>query len=388
MRIDGAWLTNTHTQAVCAALKNAGHQALFVGGCVRNALLDVPVSDIDIATDAEPETVTRIEKEAGFKVVPTGIDHGTVTVIADGVPHEVTTFRHDVETDGRKAVVAFSAELEEDARRRDFTMNALYARPDGTVVDPLGGLPDLLARHVRFIEDPAQRIREDYLRILRFFRFYAYYGDPEGGLDPEGLAAVAAHLDGLARLSRERVGAEMVKLLAAPDPAPSIASMRQSGVLNAVLPGADDRALGLLIHLERAHGVAPDATRRLACLGGERVAERFRLSRRMAARLERLRDAIGSGEGPAGLGYRLGFEDARDACLLRAASLETDLTPEDLLAAHAGAEAVFPVVAADLMPRYEGARLGRRMKQLEAAWIDSAFRLTREALIALPDGPE
>ena len=175
--------------------------------------------------------------------MPTGLAHGTVTVVAGGRPFEVTTFRRDVETFGRRAVVAFSTDLRDDAARRDFTMNALYVRPDGTVVDPLGGLPDLRAGRVRFVGDGAARIAEDYLRILRFFRFHAWYGDPAAGLDPDGLAACAALQDGLARLSRERVGAEVTKLLAAPDPAPAVGPMAAAGILARVLPGADAAAL-------------------------------------------------------------------------------------------------------------------------------------------------
>ncbi len=173
-RISADWLTGKQPQAVCAMLTEAGHQAWFVGGCVRNALIGAPISDIDITTDAPPERVTILAKNAGFHPVPTGFDHGTVTVVVQGHPFEVTTFRHDVETDGRRAVVAFANTIEDDAHRRDFTMNALYAAPDGLVADPLGGLPDLEARRVRFIDDAHDRIREDYLRILRFFRFHAW----------------------------------------------------------------------------------------------------------------------------------------------------------------------------------------------------------------------
>ena len=232
MRVSGDWIDTPATQAVCHAIEGAGHQALFVGGCVRNALLGRPVSDIDIATDADPHTVSDIAEKAGFKVAPTGIDHGTVTVIAQGIPHEVTTFRQDIETDGRRAVVAYSPHIEDDAARRDFTMNALYARRDGTVIDPLGGLPDLLARRLRFVGDADARIREDYLRILRFFRFHAIYGDPEGGIDAEGLAACARHAPAISGLSAERIGAEMRKLLAAEDPAPSVAAMERAGPEN------------------------------------------------------------------------------------------------------------------------------------------------------------
>ncbi|MDQ2090401.1 CCA tRNA nucleotidyltransferase [Marimonas arenosa] len=382
MKITGDWFSNSKTQAVCRALTDAGHQALFVGGCVRNALLGVEVSDIDIATDAEPAEVMALEEAAGFKVVPTGIDHGTVTVVAGGLPHEITTFRHDVETDGRRAVIAFSKEIADDARRRDFTMNALYADASGQVIDPLGGLRDLKARHVRFIEDPVERIREDYLRILRFFRFHAWYGDPEDGLDPDGLAAIGTHLDGLDRLSRERVGAEMKKLLRAPDPAPSVAAMRATGVLAHILPGADDTALAPLIHLESSHGIPPDAIRRLAALGGDAPAHRFRLSNKEAARLKALREEL-SDMGSAGhLGYRYGYENARDILLLHAAMMGTPLIHDHFDTARQGAEATFPIKARDLMPSLQGPALGRMMKVLEEAWIDSGFRLSRDELIA------
>ena len=257
MMVSGDWLTHPATQAVCAMLTQAGHQALFVGGCVRNALLGAPVNDIDISTDAVPTRVMELAQAAGLHAIPTGIDHGTITVVADHIPHEITTFRKDVETDGRRAVVAFSARVEDDAHRRDFTMNALYARPDGTIVDPLGGMADLNARRVRFIDDADLRIREDYLRILRYFRFHAWYGDPVAGMDPDALAAIAADLDGIATLSRERIGAEMLRLLAAPDPAPAMAAMRTTGALGAVIAGADDRALAPLVHLEAEQGLAP-----------------------------------------------------------------------------------------------------------------------------------
>ena len=386
MKITGDWLSNPHTQAVCLALERAGYQALFVGGCVRNALLGVPVGDIDIATDARPETVMEIQSEAGFKVVPTGIEHGTVTVVAKGIPHELTTFRHDIETDGRRAVVAYSDNVADDARRRDFTMNALYADAMGTVIDPLGGLCDLEARHVRFIENANDRIREDYLRTLRFFRFHAWYGDPQAGMNQDGLAAIAQNLDGLDLLSQERVGAEMKKLLGAPDPAPSVAAMRATGVLSHVLPGADDKALAPLVHLESLHGIAPDGLRRLAVLGGDDPANRFRLSRKEAATVTALRGGVESPDAPARLGYRLGFDHARDILLLRAALLETPLSERSLAQAREGAAAQFPVKPADLMPELSGPALGERLKQLENRWIESGFTLSAEDLLTLPEG--
>ena len=239
--ITADWLQDPAAQAVFAMLESAGYQALAVGGCVRNHLLGVPVKDVDIATDARPEQTMELARKAGLKPVPTGIDHGTITVVSAGTPFEVTTFRRDVATDGRRAVVAFSTNLTEDARRRDFTMNALYCTRSGHLVDPLNGLPDLRARHLRFIDDASLRLTEDHLRALRFFRFYALYCDPVQGPDPEALAAIAANLDGLARLSKERIGAEMRGLLGAPDPAPALAIMQQCGVLARVLPGAYPR---------------------------------------------------------------------------------------------------------------------------------------------------
>jgi poly(A) polymerase len=382
MKIKGDWITAKPTKAVCRMLETAGYQALFVGGCVRNALLNAPVADIDIATDADPKRVVRLAENADLKPVPTGIEHGTVTVVSDGLPHEVTTFREDVETFGRHATVAFSTDVAEDARRRDFTMNALYARSDGTVIDPLGGLDDLNARRVRFIEDPDQRIREDYLRILRFFRFHAWYGDHDAGLDGDGLAAAAAHLEGLYNLSKERVGSEVVKLLSAPDPAPSVAAMRATGVLNAILPGAEDRPLAPLVHLENSIAAAPDGMRRLAALGGGQLQACLRLSKSQARRVDLLRTEAADMRGPAELGYRFGETDARDILLLRAALLDHPWNKTDLEQIRDGAAATFPLKAGDLMPNYQGPALGERLNTLEQRWVESGFRLTRDDLLA------
>ncbi|WP_149587557.1 CCA tRNA nucleotidyltransferase [Tabrizicola flagellatus] len=377
MKLAGDWLDHPGTQALMQALEAAGHQALFVGGCVRNALLGEPVSDVDIATDATPEALSTLAETAGFKPVPTGIDHGTVTVVAGGKPHEVTTFRRDVETDGRRAVVAFSTRIEEDAHRRDFTMNALYADRHGAVIDPLHGLPDLQARRVRFVGDPETRIREDYLRILRFFRFHACYGDPEGGIDAEGLAACSALADGLDLISKERVTAELRKLLSARDPAPAVAAMAQAGVLARVLPGADPRALAPLVHLDAEEH--PRWLRRLAVLGGD--TDILRLSKAEARDLTALRTAIASADTPAVLGWRLGETLGLDAILARAASLGAPPPPGWQDEVRRGASARFPVIAADLMPGLQGEALGARMKELQGRWLSSGLMLSREDLL-------
>lgn len=381
MKLTGAWIEADETQAICQMLEDAGFQALLVGGCVRNAFLDEPVNDVDIATDARPKTVSEIAAATGYKVVPTGIEHGTVTVIANRRPFEITTFRRDVQTDGRRAVVAFAEDVESDARRRDFTMNALYALRDGTVIDPLGGLPDLEARRVRFIEDPERRIREDYLRILRFFRFHAWYGNAEAGLDAEGLAAVASLADGIEALSRERVGAEMLKLLSAPDPAPSVAAMQQTGVLRHVLPGADSAALTILVHNEEKLDVPACGVRRLAAIGGQDVPDCLRLSRETARRLNLVRKAAYDTATAEELGYRHGVDVGTDIILLRASLLGEAVGPTQIEALNRGADHVFPVRAADLMPTYEGKALGRKLDELENHWIASGFALTREDLL-------
>lgn len=378
---DTSWLQNPEAQDVCAVITAAGYDVFFVGGCVRNAIMRLADSDIDMSTNAHPEKVMELATSAGLKAIPTGIDHGTVTVVVKGTPFEITTFRRDVETDGRHAVVAFSDNILDDARRRDFTMNALYATPEGQVVDPLGGMDDLLARRIRFIEDPDARIKEDYLRILRFFRFSAWYGNTTEGFDAEALAAISTNTEGLETLSAERVGQEMVKLLNAPDPAPAVAVMRQTGVLSTVLPGSDDRMLAILIHMETALGVAPDWKRRLAVLGGDDPAARFRLSKADAQKLALLREVGFSGPPVAEITYRHGVEIGQSTVLLRAVLAEQMPDSALLETVLSAAEAKFPVTASDLMPEFQGPALGKKLRHLEQRWIDSGFALSAQELL-------
>ncbi|MEM7614202.1 MAG: CCA tRNA nucleotidyltransferase [Pseudomonadota bacterium] len=382
MRLDAPWLNHAGTQAVMQALSREGHCAYFVGGCVRNTILGQPVSDIDIATNAPPEVATTLAEAAGLRVVPTGFDHGTITVLSDG-PHEVTTFRRDVSTDGRRAVVAFSTAIEEDAARRDFTMNALYADRQGEVIDPLGGLPDALERRVRFIGTPAERIAEDALRILRFFRFMAIYGDPQLGPDPEGMAACAASVEMLHVLSRERVGSELRKLLGAPDPAPAVAAMASTGALAAVLPGTDIQALAPLVHLEGTSGIEPSWLRRLAVLGGGDWREPMRLSRAEMRVLQDIREGL-SGEGLAAIAQSFGEGVATDVALIRAAAMAQPLPEQWRAEVSRGAEAEFPVSAQDLIARYgEGPKLGAALERLRTLWIESDFKLDHEGLLKI-----
>ncbi len=400
-RLDEAdWLKRPQTQAVFEALHAGGYPARAVGGVVRNALLGQPVADVDIATPAPPDEVLRLATAAGLKAVPTGLQHGTVTVIADHTPFEVTTLREDVETFGRHARVAFTDDWAADARRRDFTINALYCDSRGEVYDPLGGYPDLLARRVRFIGDAAERIREDYLRILRFFRLTAVYA--AGPPDPDGLSAAVRERAGLVRLSGERIHQELMRLLAAPRAPDLIDAMREHGLLTAVLPVAPRPAfLRRLAAIEEALSLPPSAALRLAVVGVEvsedalRLRDRLRLSTAefetlllaATARREGLHPGASEREARVKL-YRYGARVMREQLLLNWSCLSTDPYDPAATALYALPERwqppVFPfsgadVVAAGIPP---SPRVGEILRELESGWIAAGFPDDRQQLDA------
>lgn len=402
------WLGERHLQKLLAALSRDGDEARVAGGAVRNALLGQAVADIDIATTTLPEETARRARAAGFKSVPTGIEHGTVTVVAGGKPYEVTTLRADVETDGRHAKVSFGRDWKADAERRDFTINALYAEADGKVVDLVGGLADIAARRLRFIGDAEARIREDYLRILRFFRFFAWYGD--GRPDAEGLKACARLKDGLDRLSAERVWTELKKLLAAPDPSRALLWMRQAGVLSRVLPESEKWGIDAIHGLVKAgHDLdwAPDALLRLEAIVPpdaarmKGLAERLRLSKAEANRLLRwaLTEPVEAKATEAMLAralYRGDPQGIADRLRLALASARWRAAEDDKAMMEAGGlsrllgfagkwqRPVFPIKGGDLaaLGHPAGPRLGAMMKDLENEWIESGFSLGRDALLA------
>lgn len=394
---DAEWLRDASLQRVLAVLANGG-AARVAGGAVRNALIGLPVADIDIATTHRPERVTELAKAAGFSVHPTGLPHGTVTVVAGGdgarEPFEVTTLRVDEETDGRHARVAFTDDWEADARRRDFTINALYCDAGGEILDPVGGYPDILARRVRFVGDPEARIREDYLRILRFFRFHARYG--EGAPDAEGLAACTALKDGIARLSAERVRDELLKLLVAPGAPPTLAVMQEAGILPLVLPVAADLArFGRMAGTDARHALTPDAVLRLAALapGIAGNAWRLRLSNAEQARLKALEDAgapspaLREPERKVVL-YQLGSETWRDAVRLSWASngkAGDDAGWLELLALPGRwSPPAFPVTGEDLLARglKPGPEIGETLRRLEDWWVASGFAASKADLLS------
>jgi poly(A) polymerase len=387
---DTEWLTQGPLAKLLAVLDHDGEEARVVGGAVRNALLGQPPGDIDVATTALPEEVIRRAAAAGFKPVPTGVEHGTVTVVVEGTGFEVTTLREDVETFGRKAKVRFGRSWHKDAERRDFTVNGLSASRDGTVHDPVGGIEDLRQHRVRFIGDAATRIAEDYLRILRFFRFHASYG--RGTPDPDGLHASIAGREGLRTLSRERVRAELLKLLLAPRAAPTLAVMAEAGLLDAVLGGVPDLAgVANLIAIEAVLGLEPDPLRRLAGLAvsvaedAERLGERLRLANVEHERLVSMADgwwridpAMGETSARVLL-YRLGPGRYLDRIVLawaRSGAEPADLAWRGLATLPRRWQApVFPLKAADFIARGvpKGPQLGRALAAAEERWIAAGF---------------
>lgn len=365
-----AWRDRDGLANLAAVLGAERDQSRYVGGAVRDTLLGLEVSDIDIATRLTPEAVLDRLRDAKIRVVPTGLAHGTVTAVLPSGPVEVTTLRRDVSTDGRRATVAFSEAWEEDAARRDFTINALYAAPfDGTVHDYHGGLVDLAAARVRFIGDPLQRIAEDHLRILRFFRFHARFGDV---VDDAGLAACAARANDLMALSRERVASELLKLLIARSAVSVVRLMVDRGILRAVLPEIDEvgvQRLDALSRREAAAGIEPDAIRRLAALlpagAGESVGARLKLSNADRKRLDAASAGPGN-EGPRGLAYRVGSAIALDRLLLADEPVDAirDWTPPAM-----------PISGGALVARglAKGPDVARALKRLEARWIAEGF---------------
>jgi len=397
-----AWLERGPLAQLLALLDRDGEEARAIGGAVRDALLGKEPVEVDVATTATPPEVMRRVEAAGFKAVPTGIEHGTVTVVIESRPFEVTTLRQDVETFGRRATVRFGRDWRADAERRDFTINALSVSPDGTVHDYVGGLADLKARRVRFIGDAATRIAEDYLRILRFFRFHAAYG--EGRPDPEGLHAAIVARAGLEKLSRERVRMELIKLLSAAHSVPTLATMAEAGILGGVLGGVPLLAsLANMANLEAALGLAADPVRRLGALSvqvvedAERLWQRLRLSNAEHERLasmadgwKRITPAMGE-QGARELVYRIGPARYTDRLLLAWARAQEGTAddawhglarlPESWQAPR------FPLKAADLIRRGvpKGPQLGAALRAAEAAWIAAGFPTDQAAVGALAD---
>ena len=398
------WMDAADARALFEALEGRGADVRFVGGCVRDAVLGRPATDIDLATDALPERVMEIFRGRGIRVVPTGVDHGTVTAIPGARPFQVTTLRRDVETDGRRAVVHFTTDWAEDAARRDFTMNALSATRDGVVYDYVDGLADLEAGRVRFIGRAADRIGEDHLRILRFFRFYAHYATaPPDGAALDACRAAAGRLDGL---SGERIWHELSRTLTAPAPGPVFRLMKDTGVLRAVFPAEPHiERLEALAALEAMTRMSPDPVRRLAALAtftrreASGIAARLRLSRAEAGKLDRLNTERGQ-TGPAMEDralrralHRVGAADVGEMILLDWADGIVDDPGQATLSARGWKRildavrdftpSVLPISGEDVMACgvSAGPDVGRYLDAVEEWWIDRAFAPDRNACL-------
>jgi poly(A) polymerase len=394
-------MTAPAASAVLDALEAAGGAdcARFVGGCVRNAVIGQPIADVDVATTLTPDAVTRALEAAGVRAVPTGVEHGTVTAVVQRQPIEVTTLRRDVETDGRRAVVAFTTDWREDALRRDFTLNTLYARRDGVLFDPTGrGVADARAGRIVFVGDPRERLREDHLRALRFFRFLAWYG--RGDPDAAAVAAIAALKDKVAGLAAERISAELLKLLAAPDPRAALRLMGDTGVLEVVLPAAPGLALvAALVDIERALGET-DPLLRLAALlpqdpaEGVRTAERLRLSNAERDRLEaalapapQVTSGLSAPPARAAI-YRMGsqaFQDRVKLAWAASGSGGDDAGWRGLLTlGRTWTPPSLPVTGADVLAAGapKGPAVGEALRGLETWWIAGDFAADRAAALA------
>lgn len=393
-KLKAAWVTAPASRAVMGALNAARPgSARFVGGCVRNALRGAPSDDIDIATQLTPEAVIAALTAAGVRCIPTGIEHGTVTAVHDSVPVEITTLRRDVETDGRRAVVAFTEDWAEDAARRDFRLNAIYAGANGELFEVIEhSVDDAKAGRVIFIGDGDQRLREDFLRILRFYRFNAWYG---AGIDPEGQAACTRAREGLAKIASERIWKELKRTLAAPEPSDAMRAMEEAGVLEAVLPGANTSLLPGLVAAEADAGLGPDPMRRLMALVPRRlreageVAARLKFSNEESSRLTGWADPalphlLGAGEAAMlEAFYRFGPAAALDRAAIEAAAGGAGSLAGLSQAAAGWQRPKFPLGGNDaLAAGLSGPEIGARLGALEEDWIASGFSLPRAGLLA------
>lgn len=384
MKITGAWLNEPNLQRVITALEAGGGQVRLVGGCVRDALVGRAIGDIDLATTLTPDAVTSAAQKAGLKAVPTGIEHGTITVVCEGQPFEVTTLRRDVKTDGRHAEVVFTTDWQEDAARRDFTMNALSAAPDGEVFDYFKGVDDLKAGRVHFVGNPLHRIKEDVLRILRFFRFQAHFGQGE----PDGAAIMACGMlvSLLPNLSRERVRTELLKLLAAPDPVPVWRLMMKGDVFKWLeLPLGNIERLARITETEIALGLN-DSLRRLWAAGSDKANSQtltagLRLSNAEGERLRGLSQSLlmtGGGAGLKRLVYRHGLQRVSDALITQGSA-----SKEQLAALAAWQKPTFPLTGKDLQAQgiAAGPRMGEMLRHIEDWWIEQDFAPDKAACL-------
>jgi len=376
------WLRNPSAQKLSKLYKNFGYQVLFVGGCVRNTILKMPVTDIDLATDAQPEEIIKIAKENNIRFVPTGLAHGTITLIIDNKNYQITTFRTDFDHDGRYAKVEFTESLLLDASRRDLTINALYCNDVGEVIDPLNGLDDIKKQKIKFIGNPNERIKEDNLRILRFFRFQAIYGNKNLEIDSIALAACHSHKSKLAALSKERITSELRKILSAPNPLEVIIKMNETGVLNELFQKVSIDSLEAYLKTEEKFKININWLGRLLSLQVTQEEESLKLTRCEFKFLKQTKSAIENQIHVLEFSYYNGVENGKIYSILQNFRHNIILSKNLLNQINSLATKKFPITAKDLMPAIRGKKLGESLRSLEDRWIKSNFTLSKKDLLA------
>ena len=376
------WLRNPSAQKLSKLYKNFGYQVLFVGGCVRNTILKMPVTDIDLATDAQPEEIIKIAKENNIRFVPTGLAHGTITLIIDNKNYQITTFRTDFDHDGRYAKVEFTESLLLDASRRDLTINALYCNHVGEVIDPLNGLDDIKKQKIKFIGNPNERIKEDNLRILRFFRFQAIYGNKNLEIDSIALEACHNHKSKLAALSKERITSELRKILSAPNPLEVIIKMNETGVLNELFQNVSIDSLEAYLKTEEKFKININWLGRLLSLQVTQEEESLKLTRCEFKFLKQTKSAIENQIHVLEFSYYNGVENGKIYSTLQNFKHNIILSKNLLNQNNSLATKKFPITAKDLMPEISGKKLGKALRSLEDRWIKSNFTLSKRELLA------
>lgn len=376
------WLRNPSAQKLSKLYKSFGYQVLFVGGCVRNTILKMPVTDIDLATDAQPEEIIKIAKENNIRFVPTGLAHGTITLIIDNKNYQITTFRTDFDHDGRYAKVEFTESLLLDASRRDLTINALYCNHVGEVIDPLNGLDDIKKQKIKFIGNPNERIKEDNLRILRFFRFQAIYGNKNLEIDSIALEACHNHKSKLAALSKERITSELRKILSAPNPLEVIIKMNETGVLNELFQKVSIDSLEAYLKTEEKFKININWLGRLLSLQVTQEEESLKLTRCEFKFLKQTKSAIENQIHVLEFSYYNGVENGKIYSILQNFRHNIILSKNLLNQINSLATKKFPITAKDLMPEIRGKKLGEALRSLEDRWIKSNFTLSKKELLA------
>ena len=376
------WLRNPSAQKLSKLYKSFGYQVLFVGGCVRNTILKMPVTDIDLATDAQPEEIIKIAKENNIRFVPTGLAHGTITLIIDNKNYQITTFRTDFDHDGRYAKVEFTESLLLDASRRDLTINALYCNHVGEVIDPLNGLDDIKKQKIKFIGNPNERIKEDNLRILRFFRFQAIYGNKNLEIDSIALEACHNHKSKLAALSKERITGELRKILSAPNPLEVIIKMNETGVLNELFQNVSIDSLEAYLKTEEKFKININWLGRLLSLQVTQEEESLKLTRCEFKFLKQTKSAIENQIHVLEFSYYNGVENGKIYSILQNFRHNIILSKNLLNQINSLATKKFPITAKDLMPEIRGKKLGEALRSLEDRWIKSNFTLSKKDLLA------